>query len=84
LPFFHRENEGVGELFDGGPIVFGIDGNDYVEAFASGAFEETFEVYFFELLADFESGVGEGAPRDCGVGVEVDDDAVGVLEVSVG
>jgi hypothetical protein len=36
------------------------------------------------VVADFEGAVGEGAPGDGGVGVEIDDDAVGMLEVRVG
>ena len=44
LLLFHREHKVVGELLDCGPVVFGLDGDDYVEAFASSAFEEGFEV----------------------------------------
>jgi hypothetical protein len=40
---FHRQDEGAGELLDCGPVVFGLDGDDDVKTFASGALEEGFE-----------------------------------------
>ena len=65
------------------PFVLRLDGNDDVEAFASGGLEEAFEAEALELLADFGGAGGECVPGDGGVGVEVDDDAVGVLEIVV-
>ncbi len=79
----HGQDEGVGELLDGGPVVFGLDGDDDVEAFAAGGLEEGFEAEALEVLADLGGAVGEGAPGDGGVGIEVEDDAVGVFEVVV-
>ena len=84
LFLLHGEGEGVDELLDGGPVVGGVDGEDDVEALAAGCFEEGFEAEGLELRTDVGGAVGERAPGDCGVGVEVDDDAVGVLEVGVG
>lgn len=83
LLLLHGERKGVGEVLDGGPVVDGGDGDDDVEALAAGGLEEGFEAERLELFADVCGAVGEGAPRDGGVGIEVDDDAVGVLEVVV-
>ena len=83
LALFHCQNEGVGELLDDGPVVVGLDGDDDVQALASGGLEKTFEAEALELVADFGGAGGERGPGDGGVGVEVDDEAVGVLEVVV-
>ncbi len=55
-----------------------------METFAAGEFEEAVEAEVFEALADFGGGGGDGEPGEVWVGVEVEDEAVGVLKVGVG
>ena len=79
----HGEDEVVRGLFDGGPVMLGVDGRDDVEALAAGGLEEAFEAGALEALADLGGGGAEGGPGEGFVGVEVEDEAVGVLEVVV-
>ncbi len=55
-----------------------------MDAFASGEFEEAFEAGVLEALADLGGGGGDGEPGEVGVGIEIEDEAVGMLEVVVG
>ena len=64
--------------------MLGVDGGDDVEAFAAGGLEEAFEAGALEALADVGGGGAEGGPGEGFVGVEVEDEAVGMLEVVVG
>ena len=80
VALLHLENKGVGEVLDEGPLVLGLDGDNNVEALASGGLEEAFEAEALELLADVGGAGGQRLPFDGGVGIEVDDDAVWVLE----
>src|SRR5271166_715023 len=71
------------ELLDRGPIELRLNGDDDVQALAASGFEETFEPQRLESPADFGGAVGEGPPGDRGVGIEIEDDEVGALEVVV-
>ena len=52
-----------------------------MEAFAAGGLDEGFEAKILKKGADFEGGGGDGGPGEGLVGVEVDDKAVGLLDV---
>src|SRR5271166_7136713 len=71
------------ELLDRGPIELRLNGDDDVHALAASGLEETFEPHRLELPADFGGAVGEGPPGDRGIGIEIEDDEVGALEVAV-
>ena len=74
-------DEAVAPQFDFGPGELGCDGDDHVQAFAAGGFEEGFELQLFEAAARTScGGCGEGGPGERFVGVEIDDEPVGVLE----
>src|ERR1019366_4018070 len=79
----HAEDEAVSEVFRGGPVEFGFDGDDDVEAFAAGGLEETGEAEVFEARSDLGGGFGDGRPGEGFVGVEVEDEAVGMFEIGV-
>jgi len=80
----HGEDEVVRGGLELGPGEGGLDGRDDVQAFAAGELEEAFDAEVAEALADFGGGGGDGEPGEIGVGVEIEDEAVGVLEVVVG
>src|SRR6185437_6832480 len=79
----HGEDEIMRGFFDGGPVMPGVDGGDDVETLAAGGLKEAFEAGALEALADLGGGGTEGGPGEGFVGVEVEDEAVGVLEVIV-
>jgi len=81
---FHGEDEVVGGGLELGPGEGGLDGCDDVQAFAAGELEKAFDAEVLEALADFGGGCGDGEPGEIGVGIEIEDEAVGVLEVVVG
>src|SRR6202041_2413750 len=72
----HHENEVVGEGLDLGPFAVGLGGRDDVDAFATGGLDEGLEAEILHEVADFEGAGDETIPRETGVGVEVDDEAV--------
>src|ERR1017187_8714991 len=80
---FHRQRKGMSELLDRAPIDLRFNGDDDVQALTASGLEEALEPQRFELPADFASAVCEGAPGDRGIGIEVEDDEVGALEIVV-
>ena len=68
------------KVFDFGPFAFGLEGRDDVEAFAAGGFDEGLEVKIFHQVADFNRARDQAFPRQAGVGIEVDDEAIRSFE----
>jgi hypothetical protein len=71
------------KVFGSSQVERGLDGGDDVQALAAGELEEALEAELFEALADLGGGGGERGPGEGFVGVEVEDEAVGVFEVVV-
>lgn len=80
IRLLHGEDEAVGEVFCVWPSQLGLNRDDDVETFAAGGLEEAGEAEFAEARADLGGGGGDGGPGERFVGVEVEDEAVGVLE----
>ena len=71
------------ELLDGGPVVLGLGRNDDMKTLSSGRLQEGLEPKVLEPRSHLDSSVCKSAPRDLCVRVEVEDDAVRVLEIAV-
>ena len=74
------ERKTMCELLDCRPLVIRPNGNNNVQAFAAGAFHKTHEPQFRELSLEFPRRFHQSFPLDCGVGIEIEDDTIGMFE----
>ena len=84
-----RSGSSIGELFgecpaeqfDLGPFERTAQRRDDVDALAAGDHGKAFEAPFAEAVADVDGGLLGGCEVEALVGIDVEDDAVGVLEL---